>query len=179
MRFAVPSLSFAVVLALAGCQSTSLAPDAATVPHAKLASSHVDVDGDRTDVFRLLEVDGRDVIDATDLSVKSVEVDHSHLLAAGRTAHLKVDALAYYANPVRRLAWDSMRIKGTIEFVPAADVAYVMRGSLTPELSSVWVENAATHEVVGKKVSAPGRGAAAAEAASAAAAAEAAAAKDE
>jgi hypothetical protein len=178
MRPAVLSLPFAV-LALAGCQSTSLAPDVATIPHATLASSHVDVDVDRTDVFRLLEVDGRDVIDATDLSVKSVEVDHSQLLAAGRTAHLKVDALAFYSNPVRRLAWDAMRIKGTIEFVPAADASYVMRGSLTPELSSVWVENAATHEVVGKKVSAPGRGAAAAEAASAAAAADAAAAKDE
>jgi hypothetical protein len=178
MRPAALSLSL-IALAFAGCQTTPPAPDPATVPHAKIASSHVDVDGDRTDVFRLLEVEGRDVIDATDLSVKSVEVDHSQLLAAGRTAHLKVDALAFYGNPVRRLAWDAMRIKGTIEFVPLADASYVMRGSLTPELSSVWVENVATHEVVGKKVSAPGRGAAAAEAASAAAAADAAAAKDE
>jgi len=179
MRPVVLPLSIAAALALAGCQSSPLAPDVATIPHAKLVSSHVDVDADRTDIFRLLEVDGRDVIDATDLSVKNVEIDHSHLLAAGRTVQLKVDALAYYGNPVRRLAWDSMRIKGTIEFVPVADASYVMRGALTPERSSVWVENAATHEVVGKKVSAPGRAASAAEAASAAAAAEAAAAKDE
>jgi hypothetical protein len=178
MRPAFLSLSF-VALAVAGCQSTSLAPDVATIPHARIASSHVDVDPDRTDVFRLLEVDGRDVIDATDLSVKSVEIDHTHLLAAGRAAQLKVDALAFYSNPVRRIAWDAMRIKGTIEFVPVADASYVMRGALTPELSSVWVENAATHEVVGKKLSAPGRAASAAEAASAAAAAEAAAAKEE
>jgi hypothetical protein len=178
MRPAALSLSF-IALAFAGCQTPSLAPDPATVPHARLASSHVDVDADRTDVFRLLEVDGRDVIDATDLTVKNVEVDHSHLLAAGRPAQLKVDALAYYSNPVRRLAWDAMRIKGTIEFVPVVDASYVVRGSLTPALSSVWIENVATHEVVGKKISAPGRGAAAAEAASAAAAADAAAAKDE
>ena len=177
MRPVLLSLSL-VTLALAGCQ-TPVGPDPATVPHAALASSHVDVDSDRTDVFRLLEVDGRDVIDATDLSTKSVEIDHKHLLAAGRATQLKIDALAYYSNPVRRLAWDSMRIKGTIEFVPAVDASYVVRGTLTPEKSTVWVEDAATHVVVGKKLSAPGHAASAAEAASAAAAADAAAAKDE
>ena len=177
MRPVLLSLSL-VTLAVAGCQTPS-GPDPATVPHAMLSSSHVDIDSDRTDVFRLLEVDGRDAIDATDLSIKSVEIDHKQLLAAGRATQLKIDALAFYSNPVRRLAWDSMRIKGTIEFVPAVDANYVVRGALTPELSSVWVEDAATHAVVGKKLSAPGRAASAAEAASAAAAADAAAAKDQ
>ena len=120
----------------------------------------------------MLEVDGREVIDPTDLSIKSVEVDHSHLVAAGHGARVAVDALAYYGNGARRLFWDSMRIKGTIEFVPVAGATYVVRGALTPERSSVWIENGATHEVVGSKVSAPGRGAAAsAEAAAAASAA--------
>jgi hypothetical protein len=169
MRPATLSLSLAV-LAFAGCQSAPSAPDVATIPHAKLASSHIDVDKDRTDVFRLLAIDGREVIDSTDLSPRSVEIDHSQLLAAGRPARLTVDALAYYTNTMRRLMWDSMPIKGAIEFVPAADASYVVRGALTPEMSSVWVENAATHEVVGK-VSAPGRGASAAEMARAAASA--------
>lgn len=179
MRIAVPSLSFAAALALAGCQSTSLAPDVATIPHAKITSSHLDVDKDRTDVFRVLAIDGRDAIDPTDMSPKSVEVDHSQLVPAGRATQLKVDALAYYSNVARRMFWDPMHIKGTIDFVPAADASYVVRGELTQEHLSLWLENAATHEVVGKKLHAPGHAASAAEAASAAQAAEAAAAKDE
>jgi len=170
MRPAVLSLSLAV-LAVAGCQSVPLASDAAAA-HARLASSHVDVDNDRTDVFRVLAVDGRDVIDPTDMSPKSVEIDHTHVLVAGRPAHLSVDALAYYTNTARRLFWDSMRVRGAIDFVPAADATYVMRGELTPERSSVWLENAATHEVMGQKISAAGRAPTAAAAASAAAAIE-------
>ncbi|HEY9023155.1 MAG TPA: hypothetical protein VIP05_02565 [Burkholderiaceae bacterium] len=167
MRPAALSLSLAM-LAVAGCQSVPLAPEAAT-PHARLASSHVDVNDDRTDVFRVLAVDGRDVIDPTDLSSKSVEIDHTHVLVAGRPAHLSVDALAYYTNTARRLFWDAMRVRGTIDFVPAADATYVMRGELTPDRSSVWLEDAATHEVVGQKVSMVGRGIANAQAAASAA----------
>ncbi len=170
MRLAVLSFPF-LTLALAGCQGVAPTPDLKTVPHATLVSSHVDVDNDRTDIFRVLEIDGRSAIDPTDLSVKSVEIDHTELVAAGRNAHVAVDALAYYNNTGRRLFWDAMRIKGTIEFVPAPDTTYVIRGSLTPAVSSVWIENGATHQIVGNKVSAPGRGASAAEAAAEAASA--------
>jgi hypothetical protein len=158
MRLAALSIP---LLALAGCQAFAPAPDLAAIPHTSLTSTHVDVDSDRTDIFRVLEIDGREVIDRTDLSVKGVEIDHRHLVATGRTAHVTVDALAYYGNAARRLFWDSMQVKGTIDFVPAADTVYLVRGSLTPERSSVWIENGATHEVVGSKLSAPGRGAAA------------------
>jgi hypothetical protein len=154
-----------LALALAGCQAFAPPPDVAAGPHTSLASTHVDVDNDRTDVFRVLEIDGRPVIDRTDLSIKSVEVDQLHLVATGHTAHVAVDALAYYGNTARRLFWDAMQIKGTIDFVPAPDTVYLVRGSLTPERSSVWIENGATHEIVGNKLSAPGRGAAASAAA--------------
>ena len=168
----LPVLSIAsFTLAFAGCANLAPLPDASTVPHATLASSHIDVDGDRVDLFRYLVVDGHDVIDPTDLSIKSVEIDHHVLLAAGRNAHVDIDALAYYGNGARRLFWDPMHVQGSIDFVPAADASYVVRGTLTPERSTVWVEDSATHQVVGKKVSAPGRGASAAEAAAQAASA--------
>ena len=166
MRLAI--LSFPLLtLALAGCQGVALAPDLKTQPHATLASSHVDVDNDRTDVFRVLEIDGRAMIDPTDMTAKNVEVDHSALLAAGRGTHVAIDALAYYNNTARRLFWDPMHVKGAIDFVPVDGASYVLRGSLTSEQYSVWIENAATHEVVGTKISAPGRASAAAGAASA------------
>ena len=168
MRLVVLSPSL-LALAFAGCQSVALNAPVDTVPHAKLSSSHVDVDNDRTDIFRVLAIDGRETIDPTDMTPRSVEIDHSELVAAGKPAHLTVDARAFYTNAARRLFWDPMAVKGTIEFVPEPDVTYVMRGSLTPDLSSVWIENGATHAIVGNRLSAVGRGTAAAAAAASAA----------
>ena len=152
-------LALACTLAFTGCQGVALAPPVDALPHAKLASSHVDVDNDRTDIFRVLAIDGHETIDPTDLSPRSVEIDHSALVAAGKPVHLTVDARAFYTNTARRLFWDPMAVKGTIEFVPAADATYVMRGELTPDKSSVWIEDNATHEPVGRKISVPGRAA--------------------
>ena len=69
MRFAVPSLS------LLSSPGRGRLPDLAPptpppFPHAEDRHSHVDVDGDRTDIFRLLEVDGRRRDATADLSVK-------------------------------------------------------------------------------------------------------------
>ena len=160
MRLAVLSIPL-LTLALAGCAAFAPLPDIAAMPHATLTNSHVDVDSDRTDTFRVLEIDGRSVFDGTDVNIKNVEIDQHNLVAAGRHARITVDALAFYGNAARRLFWDPMHVKGTIDFVPVADAAYVVRGSVALEVSSVWIEDAATHVVVGNMVSAPGRGAAA------------------
>ena len=169
MRLAVLSSSL-LALAFAGCQTAPASPPVATLPHAKLTSSHVDVDSDRTDIFRVLAIDGRETIDATDMTPRTVEIDHSELVVAGKPAHVAVDARAFYTNAARRLFWDPMTVKGTIEFTPEADATYVMRGSLTPEAYAVWIENDATHAIVGNRLSVQGRAIAAAAAAASAAA---------
>ena len=51
--------------------------------------------------------------------------------------------------------WDPMHVEGAIEFVPVANATYVLRGSVTPEISSVWLENASTHELAGQTVRIP------------------------
>jgi len=77
--------------------------------------------------------------------------------------------MAFYSNTVRRLFWSPMRAQGVVEFVPAAGATYSLHGSLAPELSSVWIEDDATHAVIGNKVSVAGQAPAApADAASAA-----------
>ena len=56
LRALLPS---ALLLASAGC---SFAPDVATVPNATVAGTHVEVDADRFDTFRVLSVDGVPVL---------------------------------------------------------------------------------------------------------------------
>jgi hypothetical protein len=166
MRLAALTITITAA-ALAGCQSMAPEVDVATLPHAVVTDSHVDVNGDRIDTFRVLEVNGHRVLELGDQPIKKIGHDFGNLVAAGRPVRLGVEGLAFYNNTARRMFWDPMHVEGVIEFVPAVDAKYVLRGTVTPELSSIWLENEATHEVVGAKVSAVGRGAPPADAASA------------
>ena len=149
MRLSALSIPL-LALALAGCGA--LEPDVATVPHATIAGSHIDVDGDRFDTFRVLAIDGRNVLPITDQPVKLIGHDATNLVAAGHGVRVEVEGFAFYENTGRRLFWSPMRAQGVVEFVPAVDAKYSVHGSVTPTLSSVWVENDATHEVVGSKI---------------------------
>lgn len=155
MRLAALTIP-ALMLALAACQAT---PDLATLPHATLAGTHVDVDGDRVDTFRVLTVGGRDVVPVVDQPVKLIGHDATELLAPGQTVRVEVEARAAYLSTLHRLAWDPMRAQGVVEFVPKAGATYSVRGSIAPEVSSVWVEDNATHEAVGPRIVVPGHAA--------------------
>lgn len=157
MRLAVLTITI-IAATLAGCQAFAPQPGVATLAHASVTDSHLDVTDDRVDTFRVLEVDRRSVLDLGDQPTRKIGHDFTNLVAAGRPVRLEVEGLAFYYNTVRRLFWDPMHVQGVIEFMPAADARYVLHGSVTPELSTVWIENAATHEVVGAKVSAVGHG---------------------
>lgn len=149
MRLAALTIS-TLVAALAGCQAT---PDLATLPHATVAGTHVDVDGDRVDTFRVLAIDGRSVLPVTDQPVKLIRHDATDVVAAGHGVRLEVEGFAFYDSTGHRMFWSPMRAHGVVEFVPVADAKYSLHGSVTPTLSSVWVENDATHDVVGNRIS--------------------------
>ncbi len=157
MRLAALTITI-LAAALAGCQGFAPEPDPATLAHATVTDSHVDVGAERVDTFRLLEVNGHRVIDLSDQPARKIGHDFTNVVTAGRPVRLEVEGLAFYNNTVRRMFWDPMHVQGAIEFTPAADAKYVVRGTVTPDLSTVWVENEATHEVVGTKLSAVGHG---------------------
>ena len=145
-----------LVLALAGCQAT---PDLATLPHATLVGTHVDVDADRVDTFRALAINGHNVLPAVDQPVKLIGHDATNLLQPGQGVRVEVEAFAAYASTLHRMFWDPMHAQGVVEFVPAAGATYSLHGSIAPEVTSVWIEDDATHQAVGRKILAPGRAA--------------------
>ena len=155
MRLSALSIPF-IALALAAC---AVEPDLATLPHATIAGTHVDVDGDRFDTFRVLAIDGLRVLPTTDEPVKLIGHDATHLLAAGQGARIEVEGFAFYNNTGHRMFWDPMHAQGVVEFLPVAGATYSVHGTVAPEASSVWIENDATHEAVGRKIVVPGRAA--------------------
>ena len=155
MRLSALSTSF-IALALAACAAE---PDVATLPHASIAGTHLGADGDRTDTFRVLGIDGTLVLPHVDQPVKLIGHDLTNLLPAGQGARIEVEAFAAYSSTMHRMFWDPMRAQGVVEFVPAAGATYSVHGAIAPEASSVWIENDATHEAVGRKIVVPGRAA--------------------
>ncbi|MBW8756555.1 MAG: hypothetical protein JF586_02990 [Burkholderiales bacterium] len=157
MRLAATSIPLLFVV-LAGCAALGPPPDVSALPHATIVGSHTPAEG-RIDTFRTIAIDGRAVLGYSDEPAKLIKVDEKNLVAAGRPVRVEIEGMAFYDNTVRRLFWSPMRAQGVVEFVPAAGATYSLHGSITPQLSSVWIENDATHEVVGNKVSAVGQAA--------------------
>ena len=143
------------LLALAGCASL---PDVASVPHATVDGTHVEVDDDRFDTFRVLEIDGRNALPIVDEPVKLHGKDAHDLVRAGQAVRLEVEGFAFFRGTVHRFFWDAMQAQGVIEFVPAADARYALHGAIAPEASSIWLEDEATHQRVGNTIVTPGRG---------------------
>ena len=157
----------ALTLLLAGCVAP--APDLTALPHARIVDSHLDTGTNgRIDTFRVLAIDGHNVLPRTDEPARLIGKDASNLMAAGRTVHVEIEGFGFYQNTVRRMFWDPMRAQGTIEFVPAADAQYSVHGRVAPEESSVWIEDDATHAVVASRITVAGHAAAPEDAASAA-----------
>ena len=138
-------------LALAGCQGFGPAPDVSALPHASITGTHLAFDADRTDSFRVLTIDGHNVQPPVDQPVKTIAIDATNLLPAGRSVHVEFEGFGFYGNTIRRMFWNAMRVEGGVDFVPAPGAQYVVHGSITPTLSTVWIENEGTHEVVGQK----------------------------
>ena len=157
MRLIASSTSLLFV-ALAGCQALGPPPDVSAQPHATIVGTHAASEG-RVDTFRTLAVDGHAVRGYTDEPAKLATVDEKNLVAAGRPVRVEIEGAAFYENSVRRLFWSPMRAQGVVEFVPAAGASYSLHGAIAPEMSSVWIEDDATHAVVGNKISVAGHAA--------------------
>ncbi len=153
MRFrGIPILWTSLVLA--ACQG--LPPqDFSAWPHASLAGSHVDTGGDRVDTFRITALNGWPVNRKAEQDPsRTLGVDLVNAIEPGRPVRVEFEGLARYRNSVRSLFWDPRRVEGSVDFVPAVDTRYVVRGEIGDDGSTVWLENDSTHEVIVRKFTA-------------------------
>jgi hypothetical protein len=137
-------------LLLGACQDLAQMQDDPALPHATIAGSHTTADQDRYDTFRVLEIGGHPVVLGLDPS-KTLGVDAVNGIAVGRNVQVTFEGLARYRNSARSLFWSSMHVDGKVDFVPASNAQYVVRGEIAPSGSTVWIEDAATHQVIDHK----------------------------
>jgi hypothetical protein len=140
-------------LVLAGCEGPRF-DDNAPPPQAVVAGSHID-DGAAAGIetFRVDAIAGRPM-GRMDDPQKTLGVDARYSIDAGRLVRVEFEGLLRFSNPLRTLTRDAQRVEGSVEFTPVPNARYVVRGHIDAEHSTVWLEDDATHEVIGQKFTA-------------------------
>ncbi len=78
-------------------------------------------------------------------------VSAGRLVPASKPIVLRLIARTEYAAPILVLTNPVYQVKGTIDVTLEPNKHYIVRGQLGESSSSVWLEDAETHQVAGKK----------------------------
>ncbi|HEX4511178.1 MAG TPA: hypothetical protein VH328_13905 [Burkholderiaceae bacterium] len=139
-------------IALAGCESPRL-DDNAPPAQAVVAGSHVDDAAAGIETFRVDAIAGRPMGRMDDPS-KTLGVDARYSVDAGRLVRVEFEGLMRYSNPLYALIRGTQRVEGSVEFTPKPNARYVVRGHIDAQGSAAWLEDDATHEMIGQKFTA-------------------------
>jgi hypothetical protein len=145
-------------LALAGC-ATSPVNEGYTGPTATIRDSANMESDSRALFFFVSEVDGKHVPDSL-THTRSTNYGKGFILTPSiierkvpaRPTILKLEGRTAYGAPIQEIVMASQMYEVTdvIEFEPKPNGRYVVQGTLQPGQKSVWLEDEATHQRVGK-----------------------------
>ena len=153
-----------LLLGLGGCATYEPVPKDYTGPTAVVGDTGLAEDGSRARIFALMKVDGNAIDNAFAASAyassghgaaltpvfpeRKVPVRPMKVVIRGSHATgAPIQALA------SQLAGTFFSVEGTVEFTPEADHVYKVKGELSKEKSSVWIEDAYTGQKVTAVVS--------------------------
>ena len=157
MKFMLAAVSVAALVS--GCAVNSTVPEGYAGPTARIADSE-NVSSDRkADFFFVAAIDGKKVANALDQTIRanqgrglSMEVKGGERPVVVRETHFHIVGQTHYAAPVLALGGTSYYIEGDVTFTPVADQNYVVKGSLGPDYSAVWIETKESGRQVGNKL---------------------------
>lgn len=143
---------------LHGCASFQpTIPEGYNGPIATIKDSAKRIDSGKADFFYLSHIDGKEIkhsrIESLIAShgqgnyLRTVLLDNN--VPAGEHVFTIVGRTSY-AMPIRALSGTVYEVKGDIAFSPLANEAYVIKGLLSAEKSSVWIEKISDGEIVDK-----------------------------
>ncbi len=153
------------LVALSGCASLAPSiPGNYSGPQARLEDSAVVHSGSKADLFVAEQLDGKDVDNSLRRTQQASQgrgfalttVNFGRPIVAGQLVTVAVKGRTIFAAPIQALASTVYQVKGTVEFTAQPQATYVVRGEFSDEYSAVWVEEAVSKSVVGKKVEVKG-----------------------
>jgi hypothetical protein len=149
-----------LLLALTGCATYSPSiPADYTGPKASVKDTTTVYSVSKADLFYVSHVDGLEIENSRIVTRK---VNHGRGMymepqaltnqIPAKNVTLTIVGRTEYAAPILALTNTVYQLKGTVEFTPEANKSYVVRGKLDEAYSAVWIEDAETNSLVGKKV---------------------------
>jgi hypothetical protein len=157
-------LSLFTFLVLTGCASLyEPVPAGFSGPTAQVADSGFSEDGSKAQFFVIQEVDGKTINNSIFESRRASEgrgfsLSARYVTRALPVATMKVKLVGTHqtAAPIHeiasRAAGTFFSVEGVVVFTPVAGGNYLVKGELKKEGSSVWIEDASTHQPVTEKV---------------------------
>lgn len=150
----------AVSLLLGGCATNeSLLPKGYSGPTAMISDSAYVYSARKADFFFIDAIDGQHVDNALEHTARAnqgrglamtpaeqarpIETKETVFHIAGRT---------HFAAPILEMTGTSYFVDGDVKFSPAAGEFYIVKGSLGPDYSAVWIENKNTGAQMGNKL---------------------------
>lgn len=143
---------------LVGC-ATNPVPEGYTGPLAKIADTYTKRSERSIDVFILDSYNAKMAENALSQTVSQNSgrgfamdpVGYERDVPA-TPATFSIRGRTHYAAPILELTNTVYQVKGDINFAPQAGRRYVIRGTLGPDYSAVWIEDAETKAVIGNKI---------------------------
>jgi hypothetical protein len=152
-----------VIAAMSGCATYNPIPDGYAGPRATLRDSVVAHSHSKADFFYVQEVDGHQIEDSR---TKTLQVNYGRGMymtpqvverqIPARASSLKLVGRTEYAAPILTLTNTVYQVTGDVQFTPAADKVYVVKGELGENYSAVWLEEFGVGPVAGTKVEVKG-----------------------
>lgn len=156
----------AAIALLSGCASKAYKPvsEGYAGPTANISDSYNVVSTSKVEFFYVGKLDGHDVENSRlnslaanrgrGMNMTPVLVQRS--VPASRSMSIEIVARTEYAAPILTLTNAVYQVKGTIDFTPEPGMEYVIKGELGEARSLVWLEETASHRVIGKKIAVEG-----------------------
>ena len=158
-------VTIAAIATLISACVTNPIPDDYTGPRATINDTYGKTWSERAaNFFFVDEVDGKNIADALSATTQSNYGRGFELQPAAysrqvpaQSATFTIVGRTHYAAPILELTNPVYQVKGTVTFTPQPNHYYVVKGTLTPEYSAVWIEDVETKAVVGNKVEVKGK----------------------
>jgi hypothetical protein len=150
----------AMAALLYGCGSmSSPQPQRVEGPSATISETGIQNGRTEVDMFVVTQVDGNDVRTSMDstraqnsgmgIGIVPVYVDHT---VPARPITVTIMGHSYHGAPILSMLNPEYEVSGTVNFAPAPNLFYEVKGTLSAHYSAVWIEEAATGRIMGKKI---------------------------
>jgi hypothetical protein len=163
-KFAALAFSLMAIQGCANQRYQPVSPDS-TEPTASVADTVRWVSGSRAQTFIIQSVDGHRIANSMDASQDASRNQGAKLTVPKverqlplRAMRLTLEGRDIAAMPIAAifgsLSGRYHAVEGVVTFTPVADHRYAVMGTLAKESSSIWIEDADSHESVTEKITA-------------------------